>query len=588
MLAPSLSSIRSKIRGARALVFHAVTLIVRFLTMVFLLGLSLLPLAALLLVVPAFFPQESVLTDTARPARTRVWGVVRRVLALLTGVALLIGLLAVSVEVVSMLGIKSAYFGRLAVGVFGKDLADRLPPAMIQGWPFVLLLVYLSDLVMLMALGKVPLQYNYRSLRVRWRTTLLTAVAFTVVVGLLTVMMAFVNGVHELTSSSGIPGNVFVLSEGATDELFSNFYGSSDATSKVKTWVADTDVRVEGRAIPLRKPVTVKRVAIVPGKEPVPLCSRETYFTINQEVAARAGEPARRRFVQLRGIEDAQVAARVHNISLLEGDWFGDTGAEVLPEGGTACPVVIGEGVAATLGADVGKPRLKPGDTFTLGDLKMVVKGVMKSEGSTFGSEVWAYHSRVATQFGKAGYTTVVLRVDDDSAERAEIMAAHIRVNFANPRLNARPEPKYYEELGRTNQQMTYLIMVVAVIMAIGGVFGVMNTMFAAIAQRTRDIGVLRVLGFKRWQILVSFLLESLAIGLLGGLLGALIGSLADGYQMTSTVSSGGGGKTVIMKLVVSADVFILSILFTIVMGRVGGLVPALSAMRLGILESLR
>jgi ABC-type antimicrobial peptide transport system permease subunit len=130
---------------------------------------------------------------------------------------------------------------------------------------------------------------------------------------------------------------------------------------------------------------------------------------------------------------------------------------------------------------------------------------------------------------------------------------------------------------------------VVAVVMAIGGVFGVMNTMFAAIAQRTKDIGVLRLLGFKRWQVLVAFLLESMAIALIGGLIGVALGTLCDGYAVTSIASSGqGGGKSVAAKLVVDRDVMLIGMLFTLVMGRLGGLVPALSAMRLKILESLR
>jgi len=121
-------------------------------------------------------------------------------------------------------------------------------------------------------------------------------------------------------------------------------------------------------------------------------------------------------------------------------------------------------------------------------------------------------------------------------------------------------------------------------------VFGVMNTMFAAIRQRTTDIAMLRLLGFARWQVLVSFLLESMTIALIGGLVGVLLGSLCNGFEVTSIASAGqgGGGKSVAAKLVVDRDVFLIGILFTMAMGRLGGLVPALSAMRLKILESLR
>jgi ABC-type antimicrobial peptide transport system permease subunit len=121
-------------------------------------------------------------------------------------------------------------------------------------------------------------------------------------------------------------------------------------------------------------------------------------------------------------------------------------------------------------------------------------------------------------------------------------------------------------------------------------VFGVMNTMFAAISGRTKDIGVLRILGFAKWQILVSFFLESLVIALVGGVLGCAIGFLTNGWTATSIVSGGqgGGGKFVVLELVIGADTLLAGLLLALVMGAVGGLLPAISAMRLKPLESLR
>ena len=132
-------------------------------------------------------------------------------------------------------------------------------------------------------------------------------------------------------------------------------------------------------------------------------------------------------------------------------------------------------------------------------------------------------------------------------------------------------------------------IVFITLVMAVGGVFGVMNTMFAAISQRTEDIGVLRVLGYARWQILSSFLLESLALGLVGGLLGCAIGSLCDGWAVTSIVGShAGGAKFVVLQLAVTANTWILGLLLSLAMGVLGGLLPAISAMRLRPLEALR
>ena len=106
------------------------------------------------------------------------------------------------------------------------------------------LIVPLAGLVALMVallvLGKIPLGYNVRNLAVRWRTTILTALAFTLVISLQTVMLAFVNGMYQLTEQSGHPGNVIVLSDGATDEIFSNLASTIRATSTASRWCCAT------------------------------------------------------------------------------------------------------------------------------------------------------------------------------------------------------------------------------------------------------------------------------------------------------------------------------------------------------------
>jgi putative ABC transport system permease protein len=569
--------------------------IARIAGMLFLMGFGLLPLASLLLFLPLVMPQEAVLTDTQSAARTRRDRVLRRVFAFLTGLTVLLALLTFATQIVSWLGLKSEIYGRLATQVLPAAVLTRLPPALVQGWPFVLLIMYATDFVLLLFLGKVPVKYNVRNLRVRWVTTTMTGVAFTVVVALLVMMMSFVDSVNKLTAKTGVPGNVIVMSEGATDELFSNL-GYGDVGS-LELEVARTDA--QGRT--LATPVQVKSEKVGPTKEVRRLMSRETYFVINQEIA-KPGAGPKRRFVQLRGIEDAEVAGRVHDIELQPGgEWFGREGGVSVGDGQTATPCVLGEGAAAAFGADYGRDSLKVGDQFAIGNLDMVVSGIMKSAGKTFDSETWAPSARVGPEFGKKSYTTVVIRVSDDNPETiqasAETFATHLTKNFANPRVRAVSEPRYYEDLSKSNADIMFMVVLVAVIMALGGVIGVMLVMFAAIAQRIKDVGVMRVVGYKRSQILVSFMLESLVIAILGGLVGvflvlildAVASALWGGLTVTSTITAGqGGGKTVVTKLTFGFDVVMSGILFTIVMGRLGGLLPSVGAMRLGILESLR
>ncbi|MFM7151224.1 MAG: ABC transporter permease [Gemmataceae bacterium] len=461
---------------------------------------------------------------------------------------------------------------------------------------FALLLVIL----LLQAFGvlkKIPFSYNLRNLVIRWRITFLTALAFTLVVGLMTVMLAFVNGMYRLTESSGVPGNVIILADGATDELFSNL-GFGD--------IKEIELRPE-----------------VMRENGSPLASWEVYVVVNQPIMVRkcpkCGELVRvdrygeklvdhgqpecpgsgtrivgtrgRRFIQVRGLEDPVRTGRVHDISLEEGgSWYGQAGVQALGDSSTgeqAIQCVIGQGLSRELGPDLGKKALEIGDVFELGPRKWVVLGIMRSGGSTFDSELWAKYQIVGEVFGKQTYTTCVLRTE--GPEAAASLAKDLKENYKKPAVNAVPEPEYYANLNTTNQQFLGAILIVVAIMAIGGVFGVMNTMFAAIAQRTKDVGVLRILGFAPWQILVSFFLEAILLATIGGLLGCALGSLANGWTASSILSAGpGGGKSVVLKLIVDAKILAAGMIFSLVLGCLGGFIPELSAMRLKPLDAVR
>jgi putative ABC transport system permease protein len=440
----------------------------------------------------------------------------------------------------------------------------------------------------LLLVGKVPLRYNLRNLTVRWKTTLMTALAFTMVVALMTVMLAFVNGMYLLTENSGHPGNVVILSEGSTDEALSNLPAIDLSDLENQPGI----LRENGR----------------------PLASRETYMIVNQPIAnAQPGGPTQR-FLQIRSTNEPLVSARVHDIVLYPGGkWFSPAGVEELKDrlgaGKSKLPaiqVVLGEGIARELGRDrTGKElenaknpqRLDVGDTFDLCNRTAVVVGVMRSGGSSFDSELWAKQSLIGPLLGKENYSSVIVRTTDAAAAKKfeqfinggsgadeRFGGGYRKANF-----KAQVETEYYSSLGETNMQFLYAVIFVAIVMAIGGIFGVMNTMFAAINQRIGDIGVLRLLGFARWQILASFLMESLVIALVGGVVGCALGMQADGWSANSVVSGGPGhGKFVVLKLTIDAQILGAGMLLAIAMGALGGLLPALSAMRLRPLDALR
>jgi ABC-type lipoprotein release transport system permease subunit len=514
--------------------------------------------------------------------------------------------------------------------------------------PLVLFILLLGSLLVI---GKVPLSYNVRNLMVRWRMSLLTGLAFTLVIALLTVMMAFVNGMGKLTQGSGHPENVVILAEGANDESFStlNFTEISDVERQPGI-IAGERPGNEGKPLASKEVYVIANMPIPPqeGKSSGPqirgkvrkvlidqsafiltdangnerqfqLADTGKVFANNLEGKLENLKPGddiwmtyeerggagwalevqgsnRRRFIQIRGVEDPLISAEVHYLELLPGGrWFSAAGVEQLPaaekgnEPETAIQAVIGEGIARELGPDLKKERLEIGDIFELGPRKWKVVGILQSAGTTFNSEVWAKRGYIGELYGKPNtISSMVLRTA--KAEDAKHLAEDLKENYKKANLQTQTETEYYSKLQGISTQLQVAIIFLTVFMAVGGIFGLMNTMFAAISQRIKDIGVLRILGYARWQILSSFLLESLGIALVGGIVGCALGMLCHGFTATSIVGSGQGGfgKTVIFRLIVDANTLGIGILLTLFMGLLGGLLPSLSAMRLRPLESLR
>ena len=476
--------------------------------------------------------------------------------------------------------------------------------------------------LLLFVLTKVPLSYNVLNLAVRWKTALLTAFAFTLVVCVQTVFLAFINGMYAMTESSGHPGNVMIMAEGATDEAFSSL-AFADATD-LET--QEGVLREDGQ----------------------PLVSRETYLNAVQTLTNPPPGRPRRRFLQVRGVELPEKSARVHSMRLgAGGSWFSEAGVRAIgKQGETAIEVVLGAGIARELGADrhgkelvaaKNRNQLEVEDTFDIGDRLWIVTGIMEQTGSLYDSEVWTKQSQIGPLFGKPNYSTFVLRADpnfrkdqretflaakkqkaqedydmavalkkedptaptpikqeiktpkNDDAWGAELVRDYFANEYTKAQINPQVETTYFSNMSATNMQFLIATIVLSLIMSLGGIFGVMNTMFAAISQRTKDIGVLRLLGYKRWQILVSFLLESIVLSIVGGLIGCAIGSLCDGLTASSIVSGGqGGGKSVVLRMTVDASTLTMGMLLSILMGLIGGLIPSLSAMRLTALEALR
>lgn len=381
----------------------------------------------------------------------------------------------------------------------------------------------------------IPVAYSYRSLFVRWKTTLMTATGFTLVIAALIVMLAFINGVQEVCKVTGDAENVVILNEGSIDEVLSQI--SRGTTAQIET--------VRG---------------IMRNSEGRPLVSREI-FQVSPVYDDDTDDYA---LYPLRGV--LPTAFDVHtDVHLTSGRSFRPSQSEI----------IVGKGLAQA-------QELQLGDRIEIGRKTWQVTGIFDAGGSAFESEAWCDLDELASQFKREGmYSTVVARAI--SASAAEELSQRL-AESRDLSVDAQTELAYYAKQGKSVQDLQAAVWIIAWVMGVGAVFGIMNTMFAAISQRIKDIAVLRLLGFMPNDILIAFLLEAIFVSLIGGGLGIAIGYSVNGFTQSAKV----GSHDMMVAFRVDSAILFAAIFFSTMMGIVGGILPALSAMRIKPLEAFR
>jgi len=386
----------------------------------------------------------------------------------------------------------------------------------------------------------IPLAYNVRNLFVRRWTTAFTMGGIALVVAVTMLLAALVGGLKQMLVTTGDPDNLVVLRKGAT----------SDGSSQVTREAAQT----------LRALAGVAR-----GADGTPLVSREL---VNQPfIRTRDGG---RENVLVRGVEPTAFA--VHRaLHIVAGRVFQPNLGQV----------VIGAGAVA---------RYAPGgigSDLEFGRRRWRVVGIFDSGGTAFDSEIWADVADVQDDTRRDGYSGVRLRLAPGADRTALVRHIESDARFT---LQAKPEVAYYQEQADTANALYVLVLTLASVMATGATFGALNTMYAAVASRTAEIGTLRALGFGRRAILIAFVSESLLLAGGGLLLGAALAALAvlavntllSGVQFSMMTFS---VATVFLRL--SPGGAALGVAFAAAIGLVGGLAPAWRAAHLRVVDAL-
>ena len=383
----------------------------------------------------------------------------------------------------------------------------------------------------------IPLKYNLRNLIVRRGSTLLTVFTIALVVAVFIAIMALANGLNVALISTGAPENIIIIRPSSQTEV--NSQVSREKFQLIQT-LPGIARDAQGKAM-----ASAEIAALVN------LPRRETGEATN---------------VTVRGVSEAGFAIRP-TIKLVEGRMF---------------KAGIGEAIVSRKIAE----RFSStgmGEVVRLGRRDWTIVGLFEAGGAAFDSEIWGDVNDVADAFERQDYSSVLVRADSIATRDSLVnrVAAEQRLN-----LDAKPEKAYYDEQTSAGAPIRGLGIFVAVVMGFGACFGGMNTMYAAVAVRTREIGTLRALGFSKGSIMTCFVIESVILALIGGVIGCIIAlpvnGIATGTMNFRTFSE------LAFSFRIGPELMVTALIFAALLGLLGGLLPSRFAARMPITKALR
>lgn len=384
----------------------------------------------------------------------------------------------------------------------------------------------------------IPIRYNLRNLKLRKGLTVMTSLGIALTVTTAIFLMALLAGLDRAFVTSGDSKNVLVLRKGSEAELSGGFDAALFPTLKTLPGIAK-----DSHGDPMASGEWVV-VIILPRKD-------------------GTGEVN----VTVRGMMPDGLELRP-SVKLAEGRWFTPGQREV----------VVSKSIQQRFS------RANIGDTMQFGKGPWTVVGVFDAGGSAYESEIWGDVNQMASDFDRqGGFASAYLRATDAVSADALV---HRVSDDQRLKLEGALETDYYAKQTKSGAPIKYIGWVVAIIMAIGSSFAAMNTMYAAVAYRSREIATLRVIGFSRPSILTSFVFESVVLSLLGAAAGIVLMLPFNG--MTTGTSNAVTFSEVVFSLRMTPQVVVVAIIFAVIMGLFGGMAPAWHAARRDIIGALR
>ena len=383
----------------------------------------------------------------------------------------------------------------------------------------------------------LPLRYSFRNVLIRWRSTFATVLGIALVVFVFVLLQSLAAGIEKSSGNTGDPRNILIVRKGSTAE-------SASLISRGN----------------LREIQYFEEIARNERGEPV--ISADVLVLVNLPRSDGSGEAN----VLLRGISARGVELRPQ-VRLVEGRWFTPGKREI----------VVSSRLAKRF-ANFGT-----GQSFKTGTATLTVVGWLDGGGSAFDSECWMDADECRSIFERDLYSSFLVRPASEAAGVKLLERIEADRRF---KLKAEKEVEYDRRQTMTAAPIKWLGGFLAIMMSVGAVFAAMNTMYASIGARTREIGTLRVLGFRRRSVVLALLIEGALLALIGGVAGCAVAYLWNGYT-TATM----GFETfseIVFEFTVTPRLMVEGLVFAVLVGLLGSFLPSVRASRLPVIAALK